>query len=120
MAPSDIDLLGPDDHDNYPAKSRKPKKARDLGGLHDLLMRGLPDFMDGEMFDTKRLAKRLNLSRAALYQWFKNNQLPPKRVPQIIKLSEQSRKRPSTMMVNGTTMKWAPLTRDEFWEFVSN
>lgn len=114
MANTDYELLGIEE-----PKTRKPKKAKELGPLHDLLMRGLPDYMNGEMFDTHKLARTMKVTRAAIYKWFEKNQVPSKRAAEFIRLSEATKNKPKTMQVGGREVKWTPLNREDFWEFIT-
>lgn len=66
----------------------KPR-GRDLGPLHALLLRGLPDFVDATgLLRTPEIAKYLGISQQALYQAFQRNRIAPKRAKGIILLSE--------------------------------
>lgn len=87
-----------------------PAKVKDLGTLNKLLIRGLPDWLDesGALM-TYDLAKYLNVSYQAAYKWFSRNRIPPKRIPALVKLSAESKKRPEG---------FAPLTADDFMGFL--
>lgn len=65
------------------------KTPRDLGPLHALLTRGLPDWMDAKGFlRTHALAAYLGISYQALYKIFDRNRISPKRVKALVLLSE--------------------------------
>lgn len=107
------------DNDRYPKPKRdKTSRAKDLGPLHALLTRGLPDFLDkkGEL-DTRKLAKEIAISYQALYKWFENSRVSKKRLATILHLSENTKNKP-TKEANGG-VKWEPLVRDDFWDFLS-
>lgn len=84
--------------------------STDLGNLHDLLMRGLPDYNGDRGFDVRRLAADLNVSYQAVYKWFARESIAPSRIVQIVEMSEQS--------LNGDD-NFTPLSRDDFWKFMS-
>lgn len=87
------------------------KRVEYLGKLHELLSKGLPDLIDQNgILDVKKLAGHLGISFQAVYKFFKNDQIPTKRIPTILALSKTQKK-------GGENFK--PLVRDDFWEFLS-
>lgn len=91
-------------------KRKRPRKARDLGRLHALLIRGLPDWVDEDgLLLSYDIAKELGISYQAIYRIYKNERIPPKRIAALIELSAQSRKRGDD---------FAPLTHEDFAEFL--
>ena len=51
--------------------SRRPRKAKDLGPLHDLLKRGLPGYVDdNDVLDVRAIAKEMGISYQAVYLLF--------------------------------------------------
>ncbi len=63
--------------------------VRDLGPLHALVARGLPDWIDSQgRLRTHDLAKYLGISYQALYKSFERKRIAPKRVKALILLSE--------------------------------
>ena len=107
------------DTEHYPKKRRgKPARAKDLGPLHKLLTRGLPDFIDENgVLDVRKLAIPVGISFQALYKWFENNQVSAKRLETILHLSANTKKVPAPASNGG--VEWVPLVRDDFWEFLS-
>lgn len=76
----DRDLLGINDN-KYPA--RRARKQKDLGPLHDLLTRGLPEYVDeGGMLDVKRLAIDLSVAYQSVYHIFTRGSISKKRINQ--------------------------------------
>ncbi len=97
--------------------ARKPLGPNDLGPLHALLMRGLPDYIDpNNILDVRKLAKAVGISYQALYKWFESGHVSAKRLNTIIYLSEHSVKIP---LPNAGEQPWKPLTREDFWDFLS-
>lgn len=93
-------------------KRNKTRRTEYLGGLHKLLTRGIPDLVDAAgVLDTRVLAKEVGVSYQAVYKWFERNQVPSKRIKTLIRLSKSTKKKPRT--------DWTPITRDDFWEFLS-
>lgn len=89
---------------------KQPRKAKDLGKLNNLLIRGLPDWLDDDgILRTYDLAKYLGVSYQAAYKWFDRNRIPPKRIPALLKLSAESKARPEDFQ---------PLTADDFMGFL--
>ena len=65
------------------------KTPKDLGPLHALLLKGLPDWVDQNgLLRTYDLAKYLGISYQALYKIFDRNKIAPKRVKALVHLSE--------------------------------
>ena len=65
------------------------KRGRRLGPLYSLLFAGLPEFRKPEparRLHCAALADALGITEQALYQWFRENNLPPKRIYQLLKL----------------------------------
>jgi hypothetical protein len=68
-------------------------KTRDLGPLHELLVRGLPDWLNETgALRAYDLAKYLGISYQALYAQFARKRVGPKRVNALIELSAKSKK----------------------------
>lgn len=114
----DRDLLGINDN-KYPA--RRARKQKDLGPLHDLLTRGLPEYVDeGGMLDVKRLAIDLSVSYQSVYHIFTRGSISKKRINQVLELSKRTKpaNRPETMVVSGREVLWSPLVLDDFWAFI--
>lgn len=92
------------------AAPKNPRKAKDLGKLNNLLIRGLPDWLDSEgVLRTYDLAEYLGVSYQAAYKWFDRDRIPPKRIPALLKLSAESKVRPED---------FRPLTADDFMGFL--
>lgn len=90
--------------------TKRPVKVKDLGELHNLLIRGLPDWIDGDgILRTYDLAQFLGVSYQALYKIYRRNRIPPKRIMALVKLSGESKNRPEG---------FEPLTTDDFLEFL--
>lgn len=95
------------------------KPTDTLGGLHELLIRGLPDFVEDGVLNVKsKLAPRIGISYQAVYKWFDRDRISPKRVETLVYLSENSKKKPATMVVDGKKEPWAPLKKEDFWKFM--
>ena len=93
---------------NRVRKSR-PKTPPDLGPLHKLLVRGLPDWVDDEGYlRVYDLAERLAVSYQSLYAMMARARISPKRINGLVALSESS--------VKGD-LDFAPLTHADFAEF---
>lgn len=107
------------DLDKYPKpKRRKAVQQKDLGKLHALLLRGLPDFVDEDgLLDVRKLSTKVGISYQAIYKWFEREQIGAKRINRIVELSQSTKKRPKPTVVNGKKVSWSPLQRDDFWEF---
>lgn len=80
------------------------KKPKGLGPLHELIKRGLPDWIDSNGFlRVYDLASYLGISYQALYKIFERNRIPPKRAKALIHLSKDNPQ---------------PLTYEDFTEFM--
>ncbi|RID91840.1 hypothetical protein D2N39_11420 [Gemmobacter lutimaris] len=110
MAQSDEDLLGIAGG-KYPAQRKATRNSGDLGQLHALLRRGLPDFTHDGIFEAKRFARTIGVSYQAIYKWFDRERISPNRVARIIELSEETTEWPEGFV---------PLKRDDFWPFMGN
>lgn len=85
-------------------------KAKDLGALNKLLIKGLPDWVDENgALRTYDLANYLGISYQALYNIYSRNRIPPKRIPALVKLSAESENHPEG---------FKPLTANDFMEFL--
>lgn len=103
--------------DNGLPKRKKPKKARDLGKLHALLIRGLPDWIDeGGLLRVYDLAKYLGISYQALYKICERERISSRRMVALLKLSRESKKPFNVNMA--TNEPYGPLTTDDFMEFL--
>lgn len=90
--------------------TKQPRKVKDLGKLNNLLIRGLPDWLDDDgILRTYDLAKYLGVSYQAAYKWFDRNRIPPKRIPSLVKLSAESKARPEG---------FEPLNTEDFLGFL--
>lgn len=96
----------------YPAKKKKKNVRREssMGGLYDLLKRGLPDYVDDGKLLVKPLAERLGISYQAMYKWFERNTISPARIDDVVSLSNESAEKMYSEFV--------PLCRDDFWPFM--
>lgn len=93
------------------AARKKARKVKDLGRLHALLIRGLPDWIDDDgILMLKEIAKHCGVSPQAAYKWLERESLLPKRIAALVKMSEESRK----PFPEG----YGPLTKADFWEFL--
>ena len=91
-------------------KRKRARKARDLGQLHALLIRGLPDWVDEDgLLRVYDLAKYIGISYQAAYAFLARERVPPKRINALIYLSERSK--------NGGD-DFVPLTHSDFAEFL--
>lgn len=99
-----------DPFDDGRPKRKRARKARDLGRLHSLLIRGLPDWVDEDgLLRVYELAKYLSVSYQSVYAFLGRERIPQKRLNAIIRLSEQSK--------NGGD-DFVPLTHGDFAEFL--
>ena len=101
--------------------TRLPRKAKDLGPLHDLLKRGLPGFVDdNDTLDVNRLAETMGISKTAVYHFFSRGSISKKRIATVCHLSKKTKPslRPNFMVVNGKEVPWTPLVLDDFWPFM--
>lgn len=91
--------------------SKRPKKVRHLGALHDLMKRGLPDYVDekGEL-SVRDLAMDMSVSYQAVYLMFKRNSISKKRIATLCWLSNRTNPRPKA---------WAPLDLEDFRPFIN-
>lgn len=86
------------------------RKGGDLGPLHALLVKGLPDYIDENgVLESRRLAEYLGISYQALYASYGRKRMSRKNINAIVKLSHDSVKRAED---------FEPLTHEKFWEFV--
>lgn len=104
------EMLGEDD--GKPKPRRPPR--RDLGALHTVLTRGLPDLCDDNVCNLHKLASSLHLTYQAVYKWMRPNhrhQLPANQIERIVALSK-----------NQTSGKrnFKPLEISDLWPFVSS
>lgn len=91
-------------------KEAKGKRPRDLGKLHALLIKGLPDWVDDKgVLRVYDLAKYCGVSYQAAYKWMERNRISKKRVETFVNLSQTTKNKPEGFV---------PLNREEFWEFV--
>lgn len=105
--------------------TRRPRKAKDLGPLHDLLKRGLPGFVDeNDVLDVRAIAKEMGISYQAVYLMFARGSISKKRINGVCHLSKKTKPslRPKTMtvVVDGVEKEtpWKPLVLDDFWPFM--
>lgn len=109
MKNSNFDDLGLD-LDSYPKPKRsKPPKTGDLGRLHALLKRGLPEYVHDDVLDVRKLSSHVGVSYQAMYKWFEREQISSRRVGAIVHLSNKTKNRP---------LDFEPLVHDDFWEFM--
>ena len=101
--------------------TRRPRKAKDLGPLHDLLKRGLPGYVnDNDVLDVCAIAKEMGISYQAVYLLFQRGSISKKRITTVCHLSKKTKPsmRPDFMVVNGKEVPWTPLVLDDFWPFM--
>ena len=101
--------------------TRRPRKAKDLGPLHDLLKRGLPGYVDdNDVLDVRAIAKEMGISYQAVYLLFQRGSISKKRIATVCHLSAKTKPslRPKTVMVEGKEVAWTPLVLDDFWPFM--
>ena len=97
--------------------TRRPRKAKDLGPLHDLLKRGLPGYVDdNDVLDVRAIAKEMGISYQAVYLLFQRGSISKKRIAMVLELSKATK--PSQRPSWKSDVKWAPLTMDDFWPFM--
>jgi hypothetical protein len=70
-----------------PVTDKKVRKYKELGPLHDLLLKACPPNEHGER-SIPILAKYLDMSSWGVFKWIKNNKLPPRQAMKIVELSE--------------------------------
>ena len=97
------------------------------GDLRKLLTRGLPELCVDGILDIHALAARMGISYQAVYAWFKRDLVSRKRIKELCELSHSTEltNRPATMLVNTREageqeVIWAPLTPNDFWEFMDD
>ena len=101
--------------------SRRPRKVKDLGPLHDLLKRGLPAYVDENgVLDVRRIAKEMGVSYQAVYLLFQRGSISKKRIATVCQMSANTKPslRPKTVVVDGKEVPWTPLVLDDFWPFM--
>ena len=101
--------------------TRRPRKARDLGPLHEVLKRGLPGFVDENgVLDVRAIAKEMGISYQAVYLMFTRGSISKKRINAVCYLSKKTKpsQRPKTVVVDGKETPWKPLVLDDFWPFM--
>ena len=97
--------------------TRRSRKAKDLGPLHDLLRTGLPAFVDDNgVLDIRALSKEMGISYQAVYLMFQRGSISKKRIAMVLELSKATK--PSQRPYWKSDVKWAPLTMDDFWPFM--
>lgn len=95
------------------------KHQETLGPLHELLIRGLPDYVENGTLDVKgKLAPHFAISYQAIYKWFERGRVSARRMHDLINMSEASKNAPETMIVEGKEVPWAPLTMKDFAPFI--
>lgn len=95
------------------------KPPETLGPLHELLIRGLPDYVVAGTLDVKgKLAPHFAISYQAVYKWFERNRVSARRMHDLIKMSEISSNQPKKMVVGGEEVPWAPLNIKDFEPFI--
>lgn len=102
--------------------TKRPRKAKALGPLHDLLKRGLPSYVDeNDILDVRALAKEMQVTYQAVYLMFSRGSISKNRIATVCHLSAATKpgERPKTMIVNGKETPWTPLILDDFWPFMS-
>lgn len=88
---------------------KRARKVRDLGPLHALLIRGLPDWVEADgMLRTYDLSRHLGITYQALYKIFERDRIAPKRITAIIRLSEATK----------SSGEFTPLTYQDFLDFL--
>ena len=99
------------------AARKTARKVKDLGRLHALLIRGLPDWIDDDgILMLKEIAKYVGVSPQAAYMWLARESIMPKRIAALVLLSEQSTKPFPVNQVTGEA--YGPLTKGDFYEFL--
>lgn len=66
--------------------SATTRKLKDLGPMHDLLLRACPPDENG-IVSIPILADHLGCEAATLYRWMKVERIPPARVVEIVEIS---------------------------------
>lgn len=86
------------------------REVKELGPLHGLLMRGLPDWHDEQgRLRTYDLAKHIGISHQAMYRAYQVNRLSTRRIKEMIALSEASENR---------SEGFEPLSFDDFAKLI--
>jgi hypothetical protein len=67
-------------------EGKEPRKYKELGELHNLLLRACPPDDNGNR-SIPVLAKHLEMSSWGVFKWIKNNRLPPRQAAKIVELS---------------------------------
>lgn len=70
-----------------PITDKKVRKYKELGPLHDLLLKACPPDATGDR-SIPILAKHLNMSSWGVFKWIKHDRLPPRQAMKIVELSE--------------------------------
>lgn len=65
----------------------KVSRHRDLGALHDLLLKACPPDENGRS-SIPVLARALGISTTSLYNWITANRVPQRRVRKLVELSD--------------------------------
>lgn len=102
--------------------TKRPRKAKDLGPLHDLLKRGLPAYVDeNDTLDVRAIAAEIGISKTAVYYFFSRNSISKKRIATVCRMSAETKlaDRPKTVIVDGKEKPWSPLVLDDFWPFMA-
>lgn len=98
--------------------SKRPRKSRDLGPLHDLIKNGLPEFVDANgTLDVRKLAMEFGISYQAVYLMFQRGSISKKRIAQVCLLSKRTK--PSNRPSWKCEVEWKPLVVDDFWPFMA-
>ncbi|WP_299310688.1 hypothetical protein [uncultured Halomonas sp.] len=63
-------------------------QLRDVGPLHSALLRACPP-NEGRVVSVGVLAGWLGVTTAAIYKWISEGQVPPARVPELIRLQRE-------------------------------
>lgn len=107
------------------AAENRPKTAAELnnlGELHALMKRGLPEYIDKNGFlDARKLAIEMQITYQALYAIFRRGTIQRRRIETACFLSEKTKKknRPAVMTdKDGKEVPWRPLVLDDFWPFM--
>lgn len=90
--------------------ANKARKIKDLGPLHALLIRGLPEWVNEEgVLRTYDLAEELGMSYQALYAIYSRGKLPGRRIAALVELSRATENAPEN---------FKPLSYEDFAEFL--
>lgn len=63
------------------------RRNKQLGPLHDLLLKACPPDAEG-VVSTTVLARHLQLTQQAVQKWIANDSIPPKQVKRVVELSQ--------------------------------